>query len=174
MRRLAATVLLYTTIISQSLAAQNELSKSNTKYNINSSSEFIFESYPNQELIPIRLLGAIKNAGLYHIPVNMKLTTLLALAGGTTTDADLENILIGNDQQPIHTKDGLEKKSLNVNLEESLQNARNDYTLVSNDIVLIKNKTPWISNDSFRVFSIISVILTSVLTAIVIKDRYNK
>ena len=174
MRRFAATVILYSILVSQSFAAQNDLSKSNTKYNVNTSSEFIFESYPNQELIPIRLLGAIKNAGLYHIPTNMKLTTLLALAGGTTTDADLENIIIGNDQQTIHASDGKENKTLTLNLEETLKNAKNDYTLVSNDIVLIKNKSPWISNDSFRVFSIISVILTSILTAIVIKDRYKK
>lgn len=166
MRRLVATVILYTLLVSQSMAAQNELSK-NSKYHVNSSSEFIFESYPNQELIPIRLLGAIKNAGLYHIPTNMKLTTLLALAGGTTTDADLENIVIGNDQQSG-------RKSITVDLEEVLKsNAKTDYTLISNDIVLIKNKSPLISNDSFRIISIISVLLTTVLTAVVIKDRTN-
>jgi len=167
-------VILYCFIISQSFAAQKELDKNN-KYNVSSSSEFIFESYPNQELIPIRLLGAIKNAGLYHIPANMKLTTLLALAGGTTTEADLEKIVIGNDQQMIHGSNGEETKSLNIDLEETLKNgAKNDYTLVPNDIVLIKNKSPVVSNDAFRTISIISVILTSILTAIVIKDRYKK
>jgi len=174
MRRFVAPVLLYCVLISQSFASLNEIPKNNTKYNVNSSSEFIFESYPNQELIPIRLLGAIKNAGLYHIPAKMKLTTLLTLAGGTTNDADIENIIIGNDQQSIHKSDGIDKKTLSFNLEETLKDTKNDYTLVPNDIVLIKNKTPWISNDSFRVFSVISVVLTSMLTAIVIKDRYNK
>lgn len=171
MRRLVATVILYSVIISQSFASQNNLSK-NSKYNLQSSSEFIFESYPNQELIPIRLLGSIKNAGLYHIPSNMKLTTLLALAGGTTAEADIENIIIGNDQQFIKTRDGTAQKSITINLEEILKNGANaDYTLISNDIVLIKNKTPLIGNDSFRVISIISVLLTTVLTAVVIRDR---
>lgn len=171
MRRLVASVVLYSLLISQSIAAQNEMSK-NTKYSVNSSSEFIFESYPNQELIPIRLLGAIKNAGLYHIPSNMKLTTLLALAGGTTSEADLENILIGNDQQSIHSSNGIDKKSLTVDLEQVLKSgATTDYTLVSNDIVLIKNKTPLISNDSFRIISIVSVLLTTILTAVIIHDR---
>ena len=174
MRSFVASVILYSILVSQSFAIQNDLSKSNTKYNVNTSSEFIFESYPNQELIPIRLLGAIKNAGLYHIPAKMKLTTLLALAGGTTNEADLENIIVGNDQQLIRDSKGIETRTLKIDLEETLKNARNDYTLVANDIVLIKNKTPWISNDSFRVFSVISVVLTSILTAIVIKDRYKK
>ncbi|MGZ3788276.1 MAG: SLBB domain-containing protein [Bacteriovorax sp.] len=169
-----ATVILYCLLVSQSNAGQNELQK-NGKYNVSSSSEFIFESYPNQELIPIRLLGSIKNAGLYHIPSNMKLTTLLALAGGTTNEADLENIVIGNDQQLLRSPKGQETKSLTVDLEETLKNgAKNDYTLVPNDIVLIKNKSPMISNDTFRSVSIVSVVLTSILTAIVIKDRSRK
>lgn len=174
MRRFVAPVLLYCVLISQSFAVLNEIPKNNTKYNVNNSSEFIFESYPNQELIPIRLLGAVKNAGLYHIPEKMKLTTLLTLAGGTTSEADIENIVIGNDQQPIHNNDGIDKKNISFNLEETLKDAKNDYTLAPNDIILIKNKSPWISNDSFRTFSVISVILTSILTTIVIKDRYKK
>jgi hypothetical protein len=174
MRRFMALVLLYCVLVSQTFAAQSEAQK-NAKYNVSSSSEFIFESYPNQELIPIRLLGAIKNAGLYHIPADMKLTTLLALAGGTTTDADLEKILIGNDQQMLHNAKGNVTKSLTIDLEETLkEGAKDDYTLVANDIVLIKNKSPIVSNDAFRAISIISVILTSILTAIVIKDRYKK
>ncbi len=174
MRRSMAIVILYSVLLSQSFAVTNEFQKG-SKYNVNSSSEFIFESYPNQELIPIRLLGAIKNAGLYHIPANMKLTTLLALAGGTSADADLEKIVIGNDQQMIQGSNGEETKSLTIDLEETLKKgAKNDYTLVSNDIVLIKNKSPIVSNDAFRTISIVSVILTSILTAIVIKDRYKK
>lgn len=175
MRRFMALVILYSVFVSQSFAAQNREIIGNSKYSLNTSSEFIFESYPNQELIPIRLIGAIKNAGLYHIPANMKLTTLLALAGGTMPDADLEKIIIGNDQQMIRSQEGKETISLTLNLEETLRNGvKNDYTLVSNDIVLIKNKSPIVSNDAFRTISIVSVILTSILTAFVIKDRYNK
>jgi len=174
MRRFTALVILYCVLISQSLAAQNEAVK-NSKYNVNIASEYIFESYPNQELIPIRLLGSVKNAGLYHIPANMKLTTLLALAGGTSGDADLGKIIIGNDQRLIKNEMGVDSKSLEIDLEDTLKKGANtDYTLVANDIVLIQNKSPIVSNDAFRTISVVSVILTSILTAIVIKDRYKK
>ncbi len=174
MRRFMALVILYCVLISQSMAAQNETVK-NSKYNVNIASEYIFESYPNQELIPIRLLGSVKNAGLYHIPANMKLTTLLALAGGTSGDADLGKIIIGNDLHMIKDEKGLDTKSLTIDLEDTLKNGANtDYTLVANDIVLIQNKSPIVSNDAFRTISVVSVILTSILTAIVIKDRYKK
>lgn len=173
MRNFTSAIIIYLFSI-YAFAAQTDLNR-NAKYNVNSASEFIFESYPNQELIPIRLLGAIKNAGLYHIPSDMKLITLLSLAGGTTSEADLENILIGNDQHGLVSRSGGEKKSLTVNLEETLRNgAMSDYTLVPNDIVLIKNKTPLISNDSFRLVTVLSVLLTSLLTVVIIKDKYSK
>jgi hypothetical protein len=174
MRRFIAVVILYCVLVSQSFAAQNDVQKSN-KYNVNIASEYIFESYANQELIPIRLLGSVKNAGLYHIPADMKLSTLLALAGGTSGDADLGKIIIGNDQQKVKNYKGEETKSLQIDLEDTLKKgAYEDYTLVANDIVLIQNKSPIVSNDAFRTISIVSVILTSILTAIVIKDRYKK
>lgn len=174
MRHFITCLFIYSILINQTFAKESEVAKNN-KYNISSPSEFVFESYPNQDLIPIRLLGAVKNAGLYHVPVDMKLTTLLSLAGGTTNEADLENIVIGNDQKNVINSRGEEKKSLNLNLEEVLKNgAKDDYTLVSNDIVLIKNKSPLISNDSFRIISIVSVVLTSLLTAVIIKDKVDE
>lgn len=174
MRQLIICLFTYSILINQTIAATADTSKA-TKYNLSSPSEFVFESYPNQELIPIRLLGAVKNAGLYHVPANMKLTTLLSLAGGTNNEADLENIVIGNDQQNVTAPNGEQKKSLNLNLEDVLKNgAKNDYTLASNDIVLIKHKEPLVSNDSFRLISIVSVILTTVLTAVIIHDKTNK
>ncbi len=42
---------------------------------------------------------------------------------------------------------------------------------MSNDIVLIKNNEPFVSNDSFRIISLVSVLLTTILTAVLIKDR---
>jgi hypothetical protein len=174
MRQLIICLFTYSILINQTIAATTDTSKA-TKYNLSTPSEFVFESYPNQELIPIRLLGAVKNAGLYHVPMNMKLTTLLSLAGGTSGEADLENILIGNDQQNVTAPNGEQKKSLNLNLEDVLINgAKNDYTLASNDIVLVKNKTPLVSNDSFRMISIVSVILTTILTAVIIHDKTDK
>lgn len=173
MRHFLISLLAFTLLTNTTFAVQAESNK-NLKYNLSSPSEFVFESYPNQQLIPIRLLGAVKNAGLYHVPANMKLTTLLTLAGGTTSEADLENIVIGNDQKDMKNSKNEDVKSLNMNLEEVLRNgAKDDYTLISNDIVLIKNKEPLVSNDSFRMISIVSVILTTILTAVLIEDKLD-
>ena len=111
MRRLIICLFTYSILVNQAFAAPVTENGKATKYNLSSPSEFVFESYPNQDLIPIRLLGAVKNAGLYHVPANMKLTTLLSLAGGTNTEADLENIVIGNDQQDVKAPNGETKKA---------------------------------------------------------------
>jgi hypothetical protein len=174
MRRLIICLFTYSILVNQAFSAGVTEAGKATKYNLSSPSEFVFESYPNQDPIPIRLLGAVKNAGLYHVPVNMKLTTLLSLAGGTNNEADLENIVIGNDQQDVTAPNGEKKQSLNINLEDVLRSgAKNDYTLATNDIVLIKNKSPMVSNDSFRIISIVSVLLTTILTAVIIRDRVH-
>lgn len=174
MKKIITCLFIYTIFNQQVLASSANETTKNAKLGMGTPSEFVFESYPNQDLIPIRLLGAVKNAGLYHIPAEMKLTTLLSLAGGTNNEADLENIVIGNDQKNLIAPNGEEKKSLTINLEDVLKNgAKNDYTLASNDIVLIKNKSPLISNDSFRIISIVSVLLTTLLTAVIIKDKVN-
>ncbi|MBC7429262.1 MAG: SLBB domain-containing protein [Bacteriovorax sp.] len=175
MRRLIICLFTYSILVNQAFPATMTETGKVTKYNLSSPSEFVFESYPNQDLIPIRLLGAVKNAGLYHVPANMKLTTLLSLAGGTNNEADLENILVGNDQQDVISSKGEAKKSLNINLEEVLkEGAKTDYTLNSNDIVLIKNKSPLVSNDTFRIISIVSVLLTAALSAVIIRDRLHR
>jgi hypothetical protein len=169
MRQLIIALIAWTLLTNTSFAVQAESNK-NLKYNLSSPSEFVFESYPNQPLIPIRLLGAVKNAGLYHVPAEMKLTTLLSLAGGTTSDADLENIVIGNDQKKEGQANSM--KSLSLNLEEVLEGKSNtDYTLASNDIVLIKNREPMISNDSFRIVTVVSLFLTIILTGVLIHDK---
>lgn len=164
-RKILFFILIYSIGISHSYA---QVQPAQNRVSLGSPSEFVFESYPNEPLIPVRLLGAVKNAGLYHIPKNMKLTTLLSLAGGTDSEADLGKIVVGNDLAGA-------PNNVVLNLEDMIETGRNnDYSLNAHDIVLVKNKTPLISNDSFRIISIVSIVLTSILTGVLIKDRIDE
>lgn len=126
-------------------------------------SEFVFQSYKNQELISLRLLGAVNKAGLYHVPKDIKLLTLLSLAGGTAKDAEVEEIMIGSESQKELTK---------VNLYEAINKQVNqEYKFKPNDTIYVKHKKPFISNDSWKIISVISVLLTTALTAIAIDDK---
>ena len=150
--------------------AQISLSPSFTDETFNNTTpnrptEYIYQSYKAQELISIRLLGSVQKAGLYHVPKGMQLTTLLSLAGGIARDADLEKVTISNGQN-----NGL--KPLRINLEQAFDRGESEvYQLQSNDLVYIKEKRPFISNDTWKAISIVSIFLTSAVTAIAIDDR---
>ncbi len=138
-------------------------------------SEFLFQNYKNQELISIRLLGAVKKPGLYHVPKNVNLVTLLTLAGGPTQNADIEKIKVGNDSKAFTGKNSVatfKQKNLTLNLNRAITAGSDPkYNLQTNDIVLVNQKKAWISSDTFRLVSILSVVLSGVLTALVIDDR---
>jgi hypothetical protein len=131
----------------------------------NRPAEFIYQTYKGEELISIRLLGSVQRAGLYHVPKNMNVTTLLSLAGGTSRDADLRKITITNELRQQHNP-------LHLNLEQTFESGSGEaYQLQTNDLVFVAERRPFISNDTWKAISIISVVLTSALTAIAINDR---
>lgn len=141
-------------------------------------SEFLFQNYKKQELISIRLLGAVNKPGLYHVPKNVNLVTLLTLAGGPTSNADVEKIKIGNDSKSFTGKKSVatfKQRNLTLDLNRAIRAGSDPkYNLQSNDIVFLNNKTPLISNQTFRLVSVISVLLSGILTALVIDDRLDK
>lgn len=155
----------------QLLAAGNQLDQ----FRIGTPSEFVFQSYKGQELMTIKLLGAVQKSGLYHVPKKMDLATLLSLAGGTTSDANLQKVLIGQDKSLAQTPEGqAPQKSLELNVEEKLEKGEiNLYDLRANDVVLVKRKEPIIGTDTWRLISLISLALTSILTVVAIDDRLD-
>jgi DNA uptake protein ComE-like DNA-binding protein len=167
MKRTLIALLLYTEVISQSFA---NISDSNFLdiQKTNRSSEYIFESYPNQELISIKVLGAVKHAGLYHVPSDINLSTVIALAGGTTTDADTENIIVAND---IKTDQVISSKK--IDLVDSITHNEKD-KIFSNDIVFVKSKSSLISADTMKSVSIVSILLSAILTSVLIKEKTAK
>jgi hypothetical protein len=152
-----------------------DLSDRASQMKLGTPSEFLFQSYKNQELISIRLLGAVNKPGLYHVPKNVNLVTLLTLAGGPTKNADIEKIKIGNDSRAFTGKKSIatfKQKDLTLNLNKAITNGNDSrYRLDSNDIVLVNEKEALISNSTFRLVSVISVVLSGILTALVIDDR---
>ncbi len=139
------------------------------QYSMGTPSEFVFQSFPGQKLINVKLLGAVKKAGLYHIPPGMDITTLFSLAGGTTADANLEEVIISNNNPDDKTPNNTGQV---LNFEEKLREGDTvPYKLAADDVILVKHNKPIISSSTWRIFSIVSVSLTSLLTVLAIDDR---
>lgn len=177
-RKFLASLLSALLILLSNQALAFELSdRSSRSVSLSKPSEFLFQNYKNQELISIRLIGAVSKPGLYHVPKNLSIVTLLTLAGGPTKSADIEHIKIGNDSKAFTSKKSIatfKQKDLTLNLNHAITAGSDPkYNLEPNDIVFVNNKKGWISDDAFRLATVISVILSGILTAVLIDDRLD-
>ena len=112
--------------------------------------------YKNPELTILALFrvnihGEVKTPGYYYVTEEQKLTGILALAGGTTSDADLDNVYIIRNDQEIE---------LDVETLMMEGNTVSDFGLLSGDQIYVP-RSFWADPGRFTwIFSAIAVIAT--------------
>lgn len=104
-------------------------------------------------LFRINILGEVRNPGFYYVSDYEKFTAILAFAGGTSDNADLDNIkLIRNSEQ------------IEIDVNKIIQegSTATDFGLRSGDQVFVP-KTWWSANSSWLTITIsaVALILTS-------------
>jgi NADH:ubiquinone oxidoreductase subunit F (NADH-binding) len=128
--------------------------------------EYVSNNNNGEELIQVRLLGAIQRPGVYHVPVNTDLTTVLSYAGGTTPDATLDNIMVSRQKT---------KSSVEFNLETTIKHpSENNSFLQANDIVFVKRREPWVSQNAVTVLTVISTVFGIALASVIISQQLSK
>jgi hypothetical protein len=131
-----------------------------------SASEYVYRTHPEQTLMPVRMLGNIRRAGLYHVPTNLDLYTLLSLAGGYGDKADLAKISV------LRKKPKGELRHYTLDLTNPANEKElYSYSMAPEDVVFVRSKEPFIDDSTMRLISVVSVILSAVLTTVVISDR---
>jgi protein involved in polysaccharide export with SLBB domain len=108
-------------------------------------------------LLRINILGEVANPGFYYVTDVDKFTSILALAGGTTGNADLEAISIIRDQEELEI-------DVNTIIRES--SAATDFGLRSGDQIYIP-RTWWADRGITILISAIALIVT--IVAVIIK-----
>lgn len=132
-------------------------------------SEYVFQGTQNEVLIPVFLLGAVTKPGLYHVPINTDIFSLLALAGGPIKEAELEHIQIK------HRTQGDEPRTSELNLEKVVASSSLAVpTLALNDVVLIPTKEPTISNNAVVTIGIIATLAGVILTGVLVSQALKK
>lgn len=129
--------------------------------------EYIYRSAPKESLIGVQLIGAVHKPGLYYVPLNTDILKLITLAGGTD-DADLSNIVVRKidpSQPGVYELDG--QKLMKSSAETKA------FKLAQDDFIYIPKKEPWISNDVSRTITLVSLVTSIVLTAVLI-DKNSK
>lgn len=136
--------------------------------------EFIYRSSPKESLIAVQLMGAVNRPGIYYVPSNTDLLKLLTLAGGNTSNGDISEILV----RKLEPKTWAEIQSkavteyhggFEVDAEKIIEfGGARQLKLSQDDFVYVPAKSSWISGEASRTITVISVIMTIALTAILI------
>ncbi|MGE0527339.1 MAG: polysaccharide biosynthesis/export family protein [Bdellovibrionales bacterium] len=133
------------------------LSQSNDDVYRSRISEYFYMRTGKEVLKPIRLLGRVDKPGLYHVPADTSLVSLLALSGGVQNDADVKGILISRGDGRV------EKKNLN-----DLIRVGGDLSLKDGDVVFVPKDEPLVSDHNTSLLIALTSILSVGLTAIVV------
>ncbi|MFZ3230804.1 MAG: SLBB domain-containing protein [Pseudobdellovibrio sp.] len=130
--------------------------------------EYIYRSSQKETLIGVQLLGAVQKPGLYYIPANTDILKLLTLAGGIE-EANLSEVIV---RKIDPSQAGVFELDMNKFMKSSADSK--PFKLTQDDLIFIPKKEPWISNDVSRSITLVSLITSIVLTAVLIEKNTNK
>jgi hypothetical protein len=141
------------------------------------SQEYIFRSSPKESLISVQLLGAVTKPGIYYVPANTDLLKLLTLAGGNNNSGDLTEVLVRKLEPK--TWDQIQSKAVSeykgayeVDTEKIIKyGGASKLKLAQDDFVYVPAKTPWVSTETARGITILSLVMGIVLTSILIQKN---
>ncbi len=138
-------------------------------YSYTRADEYFSEIYQGEILVSINLLGAVGKPGVYHIPKQTDIVRLLALAGGTRADANMEDI-------SIKRRSGETERVININLKQLVEDRGNGkpINLETNDIVLVAPREPAVSANTLSVVGLTASLLGLVVSSIVIINQLKK
>jgi hypothetical protein len=125
-------------------------------------SEYFYSPTGKETLIPVNILGEIERPGLYHIPPETNLTTLIAIAGGTRSDANVKKVRLFREGET-------EKINLDTIIEE-----KPDFGLRQKDTLYIPRKPELVSQSTLTVILAISAIATTILTSYWIRNETRR
>ena len=124
--------------------------------------EFRYDSLYRQPILTvnalfrINVLGEVRNPGFYFITEMEKFTAILALAGGTTGNADLESIYLIRNNQEIN---------LDVNTIIQEGSSATDFGLQTGDQIYVP-RTWWADARGFTIILSAAALLVTIIALI--------
>jgi len=155
--------------ISSANASPNILEGLKRSQNYTRADEYYSELYQGEILVPIHLLGAVGKPGVYHIPKQTDIIRLLALAGGTRADANLEDVYIKR-----RSEESERVISLNLKQLVNEKGSGRPINLEANDVVLVSPKEPILSNNTLQVVGFAASLLGLIVSSLVIVNQLKK
>ena len=162
--KLFFSTLIIASFLSPSLAqAQDGLLSTSRKVDTGLSSGSVYYSgnYPGAVLMRVNMLGEVQRPGVHHMPIETDFNTALGFAGGPTRFANTKNAV-------IRRKDGKGKEEvIDLNLNNHFREIhREELRLRPNDTLYIPQTQAVISDNTFRVITVLSFVTGIILSAV--------
>jgi len=110
--------------------------------------EYVMRQYPGEKLMAIRILAGVRLPGIYYVPEGTDLLTAVAISGGLLATADATKVRWNHWATQEHQI---------LNLEDTVAEPKSrNPALGANDVVMIDEVKPWISNNTVLLVSIIA------------------
>ncbi len=120
--------------------------------------EFVMRRYPGEKLMPVRILGGVQRPGTYYLPEGTDLLTAIALSGGLAPNADSEE---------IRWNQWSTQKYSTLALEDAMISPKErNPALGANDVLMVEEKTPLLSNNTLLLLTALSSIVGIVVGAV--------
>lgn len=141
--------------------------------------EYIFRNSPRDQLITIQVFGSVARPGMYYVPEDTDLMKLLTLAGGVVNSTELDEVVVrkldGRSWRGLNSRyvDQKNDSTYLINVDAMLKGSTSikPLRMAHDDFVYVPQKEPVISNDFYKVVTVASVLLTSVATFLLIRER---
>jgi hypothetical protein len=125
-------------------------------------SEYFYSPTGKEVLIPVQILGSITRPGLYHIPPETNLATLIAISGGTTENANVSKVRL--------FREGATQK---IDLDDILEDQPN-FGVKQRDTIYIPDKPKLVSDSTLAALIAISTVASTVLTVYWIRNEQKR
>lgn len=126
--------------------------------------EFFSGYAPGVTLMPVHVIGAVGRGGIYHIPLRTNLLTALTYAGGPTSLAELDGVVLKRMERN-------REKVVSINVEDLLGKNRTVPTLEPFDLIYVPSHKSWLNEDGYRVIILLSTVLGMIVSSIFIAER---
>ncbi|MCB0356744.1 MAG: SLBB domain-containing protein, partial [Bdellovibrionales bacterium] len=114
-------------------------------------------------LVPVRLIGDVGKPGLYHVPQNTSMLTLLAISGGPGKSADVDKI-------KVSTMNG---KSSEVSMKQ-LVSTESQYLVNNGDVIYVPQKDVTFDQNTVNAFTVISGVISVLLTGFLVAEQIKE
>lgn len=147
------------------LVSSFELLQNESFNRFTSGSEYMSGQEPGTVMMQVNLWGAVRKPGIHHIPVKTDLVGLMSYAGGPTEKAIIDEIVIKRQQGTKQTK-------LRVDLAQLIHGeGSQNLSLQPQDIIVVPEQKPWISQDTLTLAIFASTIASILLSAVIIDQN---